>query len=52
MFSQKTMQDTTDVNSSSTIGSTRISTLGFMKGDRRVPDNFNTIGADIIEGLF
>ncbi len=45
-------QETDPVNAPSAFENTRFSRLGFMQGDGRVPDDFNTMGAKKIEDLF
>ena len=45
-------QETDPVNAPSAFENTRISRLGFMQGDGRVPNDFNTMGAKEIEDLF
>ena len=40
------------VNVPSSIENKQISRFGFMEGEGRVPDNFNTMGAKEIEHLF
>jgi len=40
------------VNVPSGIETKQINRLGFMEGEGRVPDNFNTMGAKEIENLF
>ena len=45
-------QETNPVNSPSAFENKRFSRLGFMQGDGRVPDDFNTMGAKEIEDLF
>ena len=45
-------QETDPVNSPSGIDTKQINRLGFMEGEGRVPDNFNTMGSSEIENLF
>ena len=45
------MQETNSVNAPSSIENKQSDRLGFMEGEGRVPDNFNTMGADEIEDL-
>ena len=45
-------QETDPVNSPSGIETKQINRLGFMEGEGRIPDNFNTMGAKEIENLF
>ena len=40
------------VNAPSGIENKQINRLGFMEGEGRVPDDFNTMGASEIESLF
>ena len=40
------------MNAPSTIENKQSDRLGFMEGEGRVPDDFNTMGTDEIEDLF
>lgn len=51
-FTIKGRQETDPVNAPSAFENTRISRLGFMQGDGRVPENLNTMGAEDIKDLF
>ena len=46
------MQETNSVNAPSSIENKQSDRLGFMEGEGRVPDDFNTMGTDEIEDLF
>ena len=43
---------TAPVNAPSGIENKQINRLGFMEGEGRVPDDFNTMGASEIESMF
>ena len=45
-------QEANPVNVPSGIDAKQINRLGFLEGEGRVPDNFNTMGAKVIEHLF
>ena len=45
-------QEANPVNVPSGIDAKQINRLGFMEGEGRVPDDFNTMGAKEIENLF
>ena len=47
-----TLHKTDPVNVPNGIETKQINRLGFMEGEGRVPDNFNTMGAKEIENLF
>ena len=47
-----TRQETDPVNVPSSIENKQINRLGFMEGEGRVPDDFNTMGSKEIENLF
>ena len=51
-LSANTQQGADPVNSRSGIENKQSDRLGFMEGDGRVPDDFNTMGAKEIEHLF
>ena len=51
-FILKGMEETNSLSAPSTIDSTRSRRLGFMEGEGRVPDDFNTIGSSEIESMF
>jgi len=51
-LSANTQQEANPVNVHSGIDAKQINRLGFMEGEGRVPDNFNTMGAKEIEHLF
>ena len=44
--------NTDPLNSPSGIETNRINRLGIMEGEGTVPDDFNTMGAKVIENLF
>jgi len=45
-------QETVPVNVPSGIDAKQINRLGFLEGEGRVPDDFNTMGSKEIENLF
>ena len=45
-------QETDPLNAPSVIENKQINRLGFMEGEGRVPDDFNTMGASEIESMF
>ena len=45
-------QEANPVNVPSGIDAKQINRLGFMEGEGRVPDDFNTMGASEIESMF
>ena len=51
-LSANTQQYIDPVNVPSGIDAKQINRLGFMEGEGRVPDDFNTMGAKEIENLF
>lgn len=51
-LSANTQQYIDPLNVPSGIDTKQINRLGFMEGEGRVPDNFNTMGAKEIENLF
>ena len=51
-LSANSRQEANPVNVPSGIDAKQINRLGFMEGEGRVPDNFNTMGAKEIENLF
>ena len=51
-LSANVRQETNPVNVPSGIDAKQINRLGFMEGEGRVPDDFNTMGAKEIENLF
>ena len=51
-LSANTRQEANPVNVPSGMDTKQSDRLGFMEGEGRVPDNFNTMGAKEIENLF
>ena len=51
-LSANTRQEANPENVPSGIDAKQINRLGFMEGEGRVPDNFNTMGSKEIENLF
>ena len=51
-MSANTQQEANPVNVHSGIDAKQVNRLGFMLGEGRVPDDFNTMGAKEIENLF
>ena len=51
-FTQIGRQETDPLNAPSVIENKQINRLGFMEGEGRVPDDFNTMGASEIESMF
>jgi len=51
-FPIKGKPNTDSVNSPSIIENNQSNRLGFMEGQGRVPDDFNTMGASEIESMF
>jgi hypothetical protein len=45
-------QETDPVNAPCSIESKHFDRLGYMEGEGRVPDDFNTMGASEIESMF
>lgn len=48
----KVLQKTDPVNTPGSIENKQTNRLGFMEGEGRVPDDFNTIGSSEIENMF
>jgi len=51
-LSANTQQEANPVNVHSGIDAKQINRLGFLEGEGRVPDDFNTMGSKEIENLF
>ena len=51
-LSANTRQEANPVNVPSGIDAKQINRLGFLEGEGRVPDDFNTMGSKEIENLF
>jgi hypothetical protein len=51
-ISRTVRQETDHLNAPSIIKNNQINRFGFMEGEGRVPDDFNTIGSSEIESMF